>query len=55
MICRKALETQDLKILICSEMETQDLKILIRKTLETQDLKIWIAKPCYPEPRTLQL
>ena len=48
MICRKTLETQDLKIVICRKtLETQDLKISIcNETLETQDLKIFIvARP----------
>ena len=41
VICRKTLETQDLKILIFSEtLETQDLKILI------------VVRPW--EPRTLK-
>ena len=58
MIRRKTLETQDLKILICSEtLETQDLKnVDSRKTLETQDLKfVYVTKPWKPRTQNLKI
>ena len=58
MLCRKTLETQDLKILIYSEtLKTQDLKILIvarpwkPRTLEFE----YVAKPWKPRTQNLKI
>ena len=58
VICRKTLETQDLKILICSKtLETQDLKILIvARPWKPRTLKLgYVAEPWKPRTQNLKM
>ena len=58
MICRKTLETQDLKILIFSEtLETQDLKnFIVARPWEPRTLKFgYVAKPWKPRIQNLKI